>query len=209
MIKSSYLSYLLSLIKTKSFADEIIEKIDELKDCLYNKRIDLDKKMGELFSFELKEKIKAYSWQEQVNLNDPVSFGKFLSNLRGHIKNMPVVTIRIAFSPDEEIVQEITGWFVENYGKDVLVDIHYDKNLIGGAVVIFNQKSIDYSLQKRLEEKYSPDEWKKFVEQVRKKTAVEIEINQKTEDGHQQTDKSDGLNFSLPTIRSQSSGLSG
>src|SRR3989344_4993570 len=113
MNKSTYLSYLLVLIKTKSYADEVIEKIDELKDSLYNKRIDLDKKMGELFSFELKEKIKAYSWQEQVNLNDPESFGKFLTNLRNHIKNMPVVTIKIAFSPDEEIINEISAWFVE------------------------------------------------------------------------------------------------
>src|SRR3989344_2233243 len=152
MIKSSYLSYLLSLIKTKLHADEIIEKIDELKDSLYNKRVDLDKKMGELFSFELKEKIKAYSWQEQVNLNDPVSFGKFLNNLRGHIKNMPVVTVKIAFNPDEEIVKEISAWFVESYGKDILIDLQSDPGLVGGTVVVFNQQSLDFSLKKKLEE---------------------------------------------------------
>src|SRR3989344_7766894 len=131
MIKSSYLSYLLSLIKTKPYADEILLRIDELKESLYNKRIDLDKKMSELFSFEMKEKIKAYSWQEQINLNDPVSFGKFLSNLRTFIKSMPVVTMKIAFEPDEEIVKEISAWFVENYGKSVLVDLMFDKSLIG------------------------------------------------------------------------------
>ena len=53
MIKSSYLSYLLSLIKTKTYAEEVINNLDELKDALYNRRVDLDKRMGELFSFEM------------------------------------------------------------------------------------------------------------------------------------------------------------
>ena len=171
MIKSSYLSYLLSLIKTKQHADEIIEKIDELKDSLYNKRIDLDKKMGELFSFELKEKIKSYSWAEQVNLNDPESFGKFLSNLRGHIKNMPIVTIKIAFEPNAEIVTEVSSWFVENFGKNVLVDLILDESLVAGAVIVFDESEKDFSLKKRIEEKYKPVDWKKITDQLRYKNA--------------------------------------
>ena len=171
MIKSSYLSYLLSLIKTKLHADEIIEKIDELKDSLYNKRIDLDKKMGELFSFELKEKIKSYSWAEQVNLNDPESFGKFLSNLRGHIKNMPIVTIKIAFEPNAEIVTEVSSWFVENFGKNVLVDLILDESLVAGAVIVFDESEKDFSLKKRIEEKYKPVDWKKITDQLRYKNA--------------------------------------
>ena len=169
MNKSNYLSYLLCLIKTKSYASEMISKIDELKDSLYNKRIDLDKKMGELFSFEVKEKIKSYSWQEQINLNDPESFGKFLSNLRAHIKNMPVITIKVAFDPDEEIVNEICNWFVENFGKSVLLDFSVDKGLIGGAVVIFNQNEKDFSLRKKLEEKYSLQHWQEFAKKARVK----------------------------------------
>lgn len=174
MNKSTYLSYLLALIKTKAYSDEMIGKIDELKDCLYNKRIDLDKKMGELFSFELKEKIKAYSWQEQVNLNDPESFGKFLTNLRNHIKNMPVVTIKVAFNPDDEIVKEICNWFVENFGKNVLIDLVYDKSLIAGAVIIFNESSKDFSLKKKIEEKYGQDQWNKLVSKTRQKLPSQI-----------------------------------
>ena len=171
MNKSTYLSYLLALIKTKSYSDEMIEKIDELKDCLYNKRIDLDKKMGELFSFELKEKIKSYSWAEQVNLNDPESFGKFLSNLRGHIKNMPIVTIKIAFEPNAEIVTEVSSWFVENFGKNVLVDLILDESLVAGAVIVFDESEKDFSLKKRIEEKYKPVDWKKITDQLRYKNA--------------------------------------
>lgn len=172
MIKSTYLSYLLALIKTKAYADETIEKIDELKESLYNKRVDLDKKMSELFSFELKEKIKAYSWQEQVNLNDPESFGKFLSNLRNHVKNMPVITIKIAFTPDEEIVKEVSAWFIENFGKNVLIDMSYNKNIIAGSIVSFNETEKDFSLRKKIEEKYNSEIWKKYIDQVRKYKTV-------------------------------------
>ncbi|OGK24891.1 hypothetical protein A2954_03450 [Candidatus Roizmanbacteria bacterium RIFCSPLOWO2_01_FULL_37_12] len=205
MIKSSYLSYLLSLIKTKTYAEEVINNLDELKDALYNRRVDLDKRMGELFSFEMKEKIKSYSWQEQVNLNDPESFGKFLTDLRGHIKKMSVVTIKIAFSPDGEIINEVSGWFVENYGKNVLIDLVYDENIIAGAVIKFNETEKDFSLKKKIDEKYKAEDWKMFINQVRKSKQIE----QKAEDGSQKTDKSDGLSNSLPEFHSPSSGLSG
>lgn len=194
MIKSSYLSYLLSLIKTKTYADDVIANIDELKDSLYNRRVDLDKKMGELFSFELKEKIKAYSWQEQVNLNDPESFGKFLANLRNHIKNMPIVRIKIAFSPDEEIVKEISNWFVENYGKNVLIELLHDNGIIAGAVVAFNESEKDYSLKKKIYEKYKTEDWKMFINQVRKRIVPESIPSQPKEP------KSDGqANIAFPT----------
>ena len=83
---------------------------------------------------------------------------------------MPVVTIRIAFNPNEEIVNEATSWFVENYGKNVQLDFVFDKNLIAGAVIIFNQQSKDFSLKKRIEEKYKEDDWKSFIQQVRNKS---------------------------------------
>ncbi len=173
MIKSSYLFYLLSLIKTKAYAEEIIEKIDQLRESLYNKRVDLDKKMNELFSPELKEKIKSYSWQEQINLNDPESFGKFLIELRTYIKNMPTVTIYIAVEATEEIASEISTWFVEHYGKNIVLDLICDRSLIGGAKIIFNSVEKDYSLRKKIAEKYKPEDWQKFISQVRGKKAEE------------------------------------
>ncbi|OGK47644.1 hypothetical protein A2963_02760 [Candidatus Roizmanbacteria bacterium RIFCSPLOWO2_01_FULL_40_13] len=172
MNKSTYLSYLLSLIKTKSYADEIIEKIDELKGSLYNRRVNLDKKMSELFSYELKEKIKAYSWQEQINLNDPESFGRFLTDLRNHIKSMPVISIKIAFYPDEEIVRETVSWFVENYGKNVVVDLIQDQDLVAGAVITFNDQQLDFSLKKKIGEKYKEEDWKRLADQVRSKDKI-------------------------------------
>ena len=172
MNKSTYLSYLLSLINTKSYADEIIEKIDELKGSLYNRRVNLDKKMSELFSYELKEKIKAYSWQEQINLNDPESFGRFLTDLRNHIKSMPVISIKIAFYPDEEIVRETVSWFVENYGKNVVVDLIQDQDLVAGAVITFNDQQLDFSLKKKIGEKYKEEDWKRLADQVRSKDKI-------------------------------------
>ncbi len=167
MIKSSYLFYFLSLIKTKDTADEVMEKIDKLKESLYNKRVDLDKKMAELFTFEMKEKMKAYSLQEQVNLNDPESFGVFLSNLRGHIKNLAVVMVSIPFLKTDEIVSEISAWFVENFGKVVLIDLNVNTELVAGAVISFNGRELDFSLKKRIDQRYTPKNWDIFVDRVR------------------------------------------
>ncbi len=173
MIKSSYLVYIHSIIKTKTAAEKIIESIDELKASLYNKRIDLDKKMGELFSHEMKEKIKAYSVQEQINLIDPESFGKFLTDLRNNIKNMPVVYLSIACETTDDMVKEISNWFVEHYGTQVLVDLKCDKSLIAGAVITFDGKEKDFSLKKKLSERYKPEDWKNMIDQVRHKKPLQ------------------------------------
>lgn len=177
MIKSSYISYFLSLIKTKSYADEVVEKIDELKESLYNKRIDLDKKMGQLFSFELKEKIMALSWEEQVNLHNPDSFGAFLSKLRTLVKNMPVVKVSIPVRQTEDIVNEIHAWFIANFGKNVVIDLSFDPNLIAGIQLDFDGSKKDFSLIKKLEEKFKESDWKKFVTDVRQTRQVHIDEN--------------------------------
>lgn len=156
MIKSSYLPYFLSLIKTKKHSDEVISKLEELKGYLYNKRIDLGKKMSEIFSYELKEKIMALSWQEQINLNDPDSFGAFLESLQNYVKHMPVVKITLAFEPNDKIVEEICAWFVEQYGKNVIVDVSLDSSIVAGAIIGFNAKERDYSLRTRIDNKLTP-----------------------------------------------------
>jgi len=166
MNKSSYLGYFLALIKTKTYADEVISHIDELKENLYNRRVDLDHKMSELFSFEMKEKMKSLSWQEQVNLNDPESFGKFLLTLRNHIKNMAVVKIKIAVKPTDDVIDEISSWFMTHFGKHILVDLLFDKSLIAGAIIIFNDVEKDFSVIKRLAEKFRVEDWKKMVSTV-------------------------------------------
>lgn len=153
MIKSSYLPYFLSLIKTKKHADEVIAKLEELRGNLYNKRIDLGKKMSELFSYELKEKIMSLSWQEQVNLNDPESFGAFLESLRNYVKHMPIVKITLAFEPTDKIVEAICSWFVEQYGKNVILDLYFDPKLVAGAMISFNGAEKDFSLRRRIEDK--------------------------------------------------------
>ena len=180
MIKSSYLFYFLSLIKTKKHAEEVIGKIDELKQSLYNKRVDLDKKMGELFSYEMKEKMKAYSLQQQVNLNDPDSFGKFLTELRSYIKNLPVVTVVVASEQNEGLVDEASNWFMEAFGKNVLLDIQVGPALIGGAKIIFNDKEKDFSLLKKLNDMYSPEDLEKMIHEIRRGKQIPQEAPVKT-----------------------------
>src|SRR3989338_4031753 len=169
-----------SLEKAKEHAEEVIGKIDELKQSLYNKRVDLDKKMGELFSYEMKEKMKAYSLQQQVNLNDPDSFGKFLTELRSYIKNLPVVTVVVASEQNEGLVDEASNWFMEAFGKNVLLDIQVDPALIGGAKIIFNDKEKDFSLLKKLNDMYSPEDLEKMIHEIRRGKQIPQEAPVKT-----------------------------
>lgn len=184
MTVPSHLFNLLAHIKTKAYAEEVVRKLDELSNSLFNKRVNLDQKTSELFSFELKEKILAYFAQEQANLNDPMSFGKFLDKLREYIKNLPIVSISVPIEPNDELAREVSSWFINHFGKNVLIDLVLDKTLVAGTIISFNGVQKDFSMRKELDEKFSEEDWRRLVAKIRqvrvRRSSSQVSVGQNT-----------------------------
>ena len=72
---------------------------------------------------------------------------KFLQNLQNDIRRIPVLTLNIAFEPNETTLKALIQWFLFTLNKQVLIDFIIDKKIIAGASINFNGKFKDYSVK--------------------------------------------------------------
>lgn len=72
----------------------------------------------------------------------------YLDKVEELIIKMPNVSLILAFEPSEGAVERFYSKISEATGKQVLLDIVYEPQIIGGAVIIFNGRYRDYSFKK-------------------------------------------------------------
>ena len=71
---------------------------------------------------------------------------KFMTLLRDN-NVLPVISLVLAFEPNEHTLQLFSRWFTLNTNKQVLFDIKVDKKLIAGAAILSNGKYLDFSIK--------------------------------------------------------------
>jgi hypothetical protein len=74
-----------------------------------------------------------------------------LSLLKEKFKSTPSVSLRLAFRPKDSFLKSVKGWFDENAGMSVLIDLSVDPRIIGGAVIIANNHYRDYSVLSQIQ----------------------------------------------------------
>ena len=65
---------------------------------------------------------------------------------------MPVLSLVVAFEPNEETFKLLSEWLLLNIHKQVLLDITIDTKLIAGATVSFNGKYVDCSIKPKFDQ---------------------------------------------------------
>jgi F0F1-type ATP synthase delta subunit len=75
------------------------------------------------------------------------SLQEWLKILLAKISSLPIVSLTLAFEPDESTTKIISGWFPLNINNQALLNITVQPDLIDGAVVDFNGKHGDFSLK--------------------------------------------------------------
>lgn len=74
----------------------------------------------------------------------------FLKNLRDRLKALRVLKIDLAFEPKPLFLNKLSTWVKKNVGEDTLLEIGFDKTLVGGARIIFGGRYIEETLEKLL-----------------------------------------------------------
>lgn len=75
---------------------------------------------------------------------------KDLSSFEKEIKNLSVVNITLAVEPSVSIVNYISDFMKKKIKVHVLMDFEIDRNLIGGAVIIYKGKYINSTILEKL-----------------------------------------------------------
>jgi hypothetical protein len=140
---------LLANITTKREAERLLEEIEIIRNGLFGAG-------GGAFESLLKNKVRAIT-AENIRLvfaKEGVDKRKYLDQIEELVMNMPNVSLILAFEPSEGAIERFYTKISDATGKQVLLDVVYEPQIIGGAVIIFNGRYRDFSFKKIFEAEF-------------------------------------------------------
>jgi len=76
----------------------------------------------------------------------------FFENLKKYLQNLPQIKMEIAFQPKREFLKEISSWVEKESKQKVVLDLIFNPEIIGGAIIEYQGRYFDFSLAKKVDE---------------------------------------------------------
>src|SRR5579859_356027 len=140
-------------LRTHRDASDMVANLTSVHSHLFDESLSPEKLLLKEVPYELAEIIQKIAIEGGVDLNDKMAVDTFLQELEEAISHIPVMTINLARSPKQELLDTVTNWWVTNFKTHILLDIRVDPTIIAGMQIYFNGKYKDYSLRRQLEKK--------------------------------------------------------
>jgi hypothetical protein len=141
--------------KTNIGAVDFITRLSIISEEIYKTDFNLEKALAEQFGVQKKDKFNALLRDSKIPIGSNSALKDFISKIQEEISSLPVVSLTIAFEPEDETLKSLFDWFPLNINKRVLLDIKVDRNIIAGAYVGCNGKCLDFSIKPIFDQIYS------------------------------------------------------
>jgi hypothetical protein len=104
-------------------------------------------RVSEDFRKELEELEK-----KKIISKNPEENRIFFENFKKYLQNLPQVKIEMAFQPKKEFVNKIFLWLEKEINQKVVLDLIFNPEIIGGAIIEYQGRQINFSLAKKIDE---------------------------------------------------------
>jgi len=138
-----------SFFVTKSQANDFSKGISNIIDEMYEVNFNLENAFALEFGIDKRDRFMELLHE---NSHKNLSLKDYLTSFIEQIKILPELDITIAYEANTETLKSISQWFIINYGRQVLINIKIDRNLIAGAVININGRYKDFSFRNNLNE---------------------------------------------------------
>jgi F0F1-type ATP synthase delta subunit len=81
---------------------------------------------------------------------DQIAIKREVNELLDRLRLCKNVKITIAFKPDDRTIALFSDWVKKNVSEELLLDIQFDKSIVGGVQIIAGGNYKDYSVRKNL-----------------------------------------------------------
>lgn len=136
-------------LKTTDDVTQLVRQLTDLSDELFKSQADFPAILGRTTPYEIGRAILQLGKRHQLDAYNKGDVALFLNHLKEAIVSLPVVTVTLAFSPKQELLDRLSEWFLLNYQTKVVFHMYVDPAIIAGAVFEVNGKYADYSLRKK------------------------------------------------------------
>lgn len=147
-----------SQIHTLSDLEKLTAEIDTMLEKLY-----INKNLEKVLEKSVRESVCGLFKKNFRDLKmDRGKIGQFLTGLKEKLGSFKILRLSIAFEPTTESIESIFSWVKNNLGEGIILDIQTDKNIIGGAVIVFEGIYKDLSIKSKINT-YFEDNKKKIL----------------------------------------------
>jgi F0F1-type ATP synthase delta subunit len=141
---------LLERIFTKEDIISLKEDISKIQKVIFSKSGTLSEKAKGIVKKELFEFILEAERQGEIDFNSQEQF-EFLENLKIKLDSLPLLKMTLAFSPTQSTIEKISQFLENKLGKKIILDISYNPEILGGAILEYRGKYLNLSLAKNFE----------------------------------------------------------
>lgn len=138
---------ILSKIKTKEDADTLMEEIDVLSSSMYEQKDDFETALNSKIRHWVAELIRQ---ELQKGNGEKEDKEEVLKKIKSELEKIKIIKLSLAYEPSMESLELLSGWVKSNLSNSTVIEIHYRKDLIAGAIVEFEGEYRDFTVSKRL-----------------------------------------------------------
>jgi hypothetical protein len=135
-------SELLQRLRTQDDLEILRGELDVLRNAIYQS--------GTNYSDVLKNEVRGWVSEIIGRESKDRDIKEYFDEIDKSLSSVPVLAVAISFEPSEKFVEKLSTWLKENISKDLVVDILFNTQLIGGIQLSFRGKYLDLSLRKKI-----------------------------------------------------------
>lgn len=136
---------------TRAQANDFLVRLSNCSEEIYKNDFNFEKSLTDNFGLEKKDKLVSFLRNNNINTTSATDIKNFLDKLQEQITKLPMLSLTLAFEPNEETLNLINEWFAINTKKQFIFDITINPNLLAGVAINFNGKYLDYSVNKKFD----------------------------------------------------------
>lgn len=135
------------IITSLKTVEEVASFTSEIDTFLLEKTLDS-------ISTDSAKKIKSAFAKGNLDLSDQEEAINFFTTLKELLKKLKIITLILAFCPSYKMLVGIHNFIKKTIGIGYILDIEILDEVLGGAIIIFNGKYLDFTLKKDLDEAF-------------------------------------------------------
>lgn len=134
-----------SLVKTRTDIDNMQQYIDILLDSLYRTgKSDYKHTLETILPLDTARMLDNLSSDKEILKGQ-------LNDLKKTLHEARIIKLTLAFEPSIAVAEKISASLRKILNFDVVLDLIYDKNILGGVVIEYQGKYVDKSVKSKLE----------------------------------------------------------
>lgn len=148
-----YFDLITSLRTTREVAD-FVSEIDALLLAFFkSEKTPIEDALTSVSADSARKIMQTFS-KNNLDINDRDIVSGFLDTLKKLLKKFKVIKLVLAFDPTLRTIENIHNFIKDTIGIGYILDIEVSKEVLGGAVVVFNGKYNDFTLRKNIEDAF-------------------------------------------------------